>query len=224
VCSAHLLLGLTFATIAIPLKLSLQWTGMLWFAEVAILAILGTRVRLGVYRAFAAVLAVFALLRFFAFDLWGGHRYLVQGWSVSWSWTLGVMGLLCYSAAAAASRRFPREHHRVEWEGGAFHLYAALAAVLLWSLTMTTSSLARWPLYGSLEALGVTLLGWAIRDRGIRLIGAIWFVAPVGVVVAARSAFSTVGNRPRRSSRSSATPPPFASRRRRWYSRASCGG
>src|SRR5205085_11271894 len=42
----------------------------------------------------------------------------------------------------------------------------------------------RVPLYLSLEAVGVTILGWAIRDRGIRLFGAVWFLAPAALALA----------------------------------------
>jgi len=54
----------------------------------------------------------------------------------------------------------------------------AAASIMLWVLTLAESSLPRVPLYWSLEALGVTLLGWAIRDRGIRIFGALWFLGP----------------------------------------------
>jgi len=184
VSSAHLLLGLTFATIAIPLQLTHRWTSVLWYAEVAILSTLGVRFDRWAYRLFALLLGFTSLIWVFPYELAARTRFEASGWSISWPWTIGLAAILCYGIAAFVSRRLPADRHRWDLERNSFHLYAGFASVVLWVLTVAETSLPRVPLYWSLEAVGVTLLGWAIRDRGIRLIGALWFLAPAVLVLA----------------------------------------
>lgn len=178
VSTTHLFLGLMFATVAIPLKLTHRSTEFFWMAEVALLSTIGVRFARWPYRLFALLLGVTALFWILPFEAWNTSRYEAFGWSVSWRWTIGAVAILCYAIAAAASRRLTPDRFREPAERHSFHVYAAAACIVLWVLTWTTASVATKPLYWALEGVLVTLLGWGIRDRGIRLIGALWMVWP----------------------------------------------
>jgi len=178
VSTAHLFLGLTFVTIAIPLKLTHRSTEFFWMAEVAVLSTIGVRFGRWPYRTFALVLGAAALLWILPFEVWNTSRYPSMGWSVSWRWTIGAFAILCYAIAATASRLLTPDRYRWPAERHSFHFYAAAASIVLWVLTWTTATTATRRLYWVLEGVLVTLLGWGIRDRGIRLIGALWLVWP----------------------------------------------
>jgi uncharacterized membrane protein len=195
VSSAHLFLGLTFATIAIPLKLTHRATSLFWFAEVAVLSALGVRFQRWVYRLFALLLGLAALLWVLPVELFHRDRYILQGWSLSWPWIVAGSAVLAYSIAAFASRRLPVERYRWPWESQSFHLFAVAAGITLWTVTVTTNPAHRISLLWAIEATGVTLLGWGIRDRGIRLLGFLWFLAPIAVVLASFVAHGWIWSR-----------------------------
>jgi uncharacterized membrane protein len=184
VSSAHLFLGLMFATIAIPLKLTHRATSLFWFAEVAILSALGVRFQRWVYRLFALLLGFAALVWVLPVELLHKERFMLQGWSLSWPWIVAGSAVLAYSIAAFVSRRLPVERYRWTWESQSFHLFALAAGVTLWTTTLTTNPAYRISLLWAIEAAGVTLLGWGLRDRGIRLLGFLWFLAPIAMVLA----------------------------------------
>jgi uncharacterized membrane protein len=183
VSTAHLLLGLTFLTIAVPQKLTRHSTGFLWLAEVATLAWLGVLLDRRAYRIFALALAYLAFIWLLGSEAWDVGRIAVLGRWISWRWMIGGFAIGCYALAAAASRRLSPERHRWPLERQSFHLYSAAACLVLWILTAVTGPLSDVPRSWALEAGAVTVIGWRLRDRGIRAIGAVWFSAPFVLVL-----------------------------------------
>jgi hypothetical protein len=96
---------------------------------------------------------------------------------------IGGFAMACYAMAAVASRRLGRDRYRWSLEGQSFHLYCALACFVLWILTAITGSLAIVPRNWALEAGAVTVIGWVLKDRGIRAFGTVWFAAPFVLVL-----------------------------------------
>ncbi len=201
VSSAHLLLGLSLVTLAIPEKLAHRTAAYFYFVEVAALAWLGVVVDRWAYRLFAMVLGFFALIWVLPYEM----RPAFAPWNFS-RWAIGSVAVLCYAAAAAASKRLKPDRFRWYGERYTFHLYGAAACIALWSVTWVTASFPRVAFYMTLEAAGVTVLGWLLRDRVIRMYGALWFATPVlltlfGLVLSAmeaaawypRSALAVVG-------------------------------
>ncbi len=183
VSKAHLLLGLTLVTIAIPQKLNHHATSFLWLLEVGSLAWLGVRFHLWPYRTFALALGYGALVWFFATE-WGSvDRMVVLGRSLEWRWVTGCTAIASYAVAATASRRLEPGRYRWYFEGRAFHLHCAGACVVLWTLTTRTAPFRMLPLYWTLEAAAVTALGWGIKDRGVRVFGALWFLPTILVLL-----------------------------------------
>jgi uncharacterized membrane protein len=184
VSTTHLLLGLSTVSLAIPAKLTHRWTSFFWLGEVASLAWLGVRFNRWAYRIFALVLGVVTFLWIYTVDLVNLDRLEVFGQTWSWRWVIGCAAILCYAAAAAVTLR-PKPD-RVRWylETQSFHLYSAAACLVLWILTSITGHVQTRPLYWSLEAATITLLGWALRDRGMRLYGTAMFLPAVFGVTA----------------------------------------
>jgi len=183
VSHAHLLLGLTLMTIAIPQKLDHHATSFLWLLEVGSLAWLGVRFNLWPYRIFALALGYGALMWFLATELNAPGRVTILGLSIAWPWVTGCTAIFSYAVAAAASRSLARERYRWDTENQSFHLYCAAACVVLWTLTARTHDFRLVPLYWTLEAVAITLLGWAIKDRVLRMFGALWFLPAIFVTL-----------------------------------------
>ncbi len=192
VSTTQVLLGLAFLTLAVPQKLTHRWTTFLWFVEIASLAWLGLRFRRWAYRIFALALGYTAFLWFLGTEAWRLERFVVSGWSVSWRWTIGCAAMLCYAAAAAVSRRLSPDRYRWPLERQSFHLYSAAACLVLWTLTAISGPYRMTPFYWGLEGSAVTVLGWILKDRGIRMFGAVWFLAPFFSVLALLSVRSNL--------------------------------
>jgi len=183
VSTAHVLLGLTFLSVAVPQKLTRRGTGFFWLAEVASLAWLGVLLDRWAFRIFALALATITFLWLLGSEAWDLERITVLGRGVPWRWMIGGFAMGCYAVAAVASRRLGRDRYRWSLEGQSFHLYCALACFVLWILTAITGSLAIVPRNWALEAGAVTVIGWVLKDRGIRAFGTVWFAAPFVLVL-----------------------------------------
>lgn len=175
VSNAHLLLGLTLVTIAIPERLDRNGTSLLWTLEIGSLALLGARFGRWPYRIFALALGYWALIWFFAKEVASADRVAIFGWNLEWRWVTGCAAIVSYAVAAAASRSMRPDRYRWSFERQSFHVYAAAACIVLWTLTTKTAPSRLLPLFWAVEATAATVLGWAIKDRGIRLFGALWF-------------------------------------------------
>jgi len=183
VSTAHVLLGLTFLSVAVPQKLTRRGTGFFWLAEVASLAWLGVLLDRWAFRIFALALAYLAFLWHLGSEAWDLERITVLGRWISWRWTIGGFAIACYAVAGVASRRLGRDRYRWSLEGQTFHLYSALACLILGILTGITGPLAILPRLWALEAGAVTVIGWVLKDRGIRAFGTVWFAAPLVLVL-----------------------------------------
>jgi uncharacterized membrane protein len=183
VSTAHLLLGLTLVTLAIPQKLTHRSTSFFWLAEISLFAWVGVLFNRWAFRIFALALGYVALMWLLATEMTSTNRLVVLGYSLSWRWAIGGTAIVCYSVAAAASRHL--EPHRYRWslERQSFHLYCAAACLVLWTLTTITGPFRTVPFYWALEGSAITLLGWGLKDRGIRMFGALWFLPAVSVVL-----------------------------------------
>ena len=179
---AAILIGLTLATMAIPLHLTDRWTSALWTTEVGILAWLGLRSGRWAYRLFAFGLGVLVLCRLLFVDFANSLPYwMVLGpWAIRLSWRLllGALGIGSFGLAAAAyhDARYHAAQRPVESQ--AFHLYVVAAGLLAWTLTALEAKSDLGFLW-ALEASAVVLWGWRLPDRGIRLMGLVWFAAAV---------------------------------------------
>ena len=183
VSTTHVLLGLSFVALAVPQKLTRRGTSFFWLAEVACLSWLGVLLDRWAYRIFALALAYVAFLWLLGTAGWDVERITVLGHGMSWRWMIGGFAMGCYALAGIASRQLSRERYRWSLEGQAFHLYCAAACIVLWILTAVTGPQAEVPRTWALEAGAVTLIGWILKDRGLRAFGAVWFSAPFVLVL-----------------------------------------
>lgn len=173
--NAHLLVGLAFVTLALPLKLSGEWVSTLWTVEVAGLTWLGLRNARWPYRVVAFGVACLTLLRFVAVDLDKTAPMVLGPWALPWRVVIGAIGIAAFGGAAACYRlpRFRATLHRLE--AHAFHAYGIGAAFILWSLIWLEAP-ERWRLAAwAVESAGLLALGWWLRDRTARLLGGIGF-------------------------------------------------
>ena len=177
VSTVHLLLGLTFMTLAIAERLTDRWTSFLWMAEVAALAWLGLRYDRWTYRLFAGGLGAVMFFRLFTMDLWQAEPLDVLGHAVPWRVLIGVAAVLSFGAAGAGYR-IPWHRHSTRWlERQAFHLYVIAAGIVAWSLSLLEANRNILVLLWATEASALIVAGWRLKDRALRLFGAIWFVS-----------------------------------------------
>ncbi len=171
VATAHLLLGLSLMTLAIPLKLTGRWISFLWSVEVPLLVWLGLRYERWPYRIFAFGLSVVVFLRLLLIDLWNAAPVMVWQWAVPWRVLIEWVGIGSFGACAICYR-LPRFRRILRpSEAHAFHLYFGAAAVLLWGLTALEGVPARLALAWAAEAAVIVLLGLQLADRGVRIMG-----------------------------------------------------
>ncbi len=181
--TVHVLLGLTWASLAVPERLNERWTGIFWLMEVASLTWLGLRYGRWAYRAFAFGLGVVMVSRLLALDLWQHQVVPVLGWLVPWRRFSGLIAVSAFAAAAAAYRSAAYRAVQRPVERSAFHLYAGAASLVAWLFTAMDASRMELSLLWSLEATALVALGWRLPDRVLRLFGAIWW-GTIGLRVA----------------------------------------
>ena len=187
--SVLLLTGLSFLTLALPLKLTRRWVSFWWTGEVALLAWLGLRHARLWYRACAAVLAMIVFWRWIVWDLDKTSTVAVLQWLPHWRLLIGGLGVASLSAAAACYRwpRFKSVLHRCETH--AFHVYGLAAAAMLWLLLMVEVREAWVGAAWALLATVIVGLGIRWRDRVLRaagLMGAAVTAALVAVTMLGR--------------------------------------
>jgi uncharacterized membrane protein len=174
VAEANVLLGLSWATASVPLKLTSRWVECLWGLEVAALVRLGLQFRRWTYRVFAIVLAVLLVPRLLL-ELMGTATIVILSHPVSQRLLIILTAVGSYGAAAAAYRL---ERFRVSQGvsgNQCFHLYASLASFFLTCLVAAEVA-ARWlSLALALDGMGLLALGFWVKDRVLRTGGLIVF-------------------------------------------------
>lgn len=175
VSTAQLLLGLTLMTLAIPERLTERWTSFLWLVEVASFVWVGLRYDRWAYRVFAFALGIVMGSRLLLMDFWHVMELPVLGRMIPWRTLIGCVAIGAFGVAAAGYRMSRYRASQRPIESPAFHVYAAAAAVVAWLLTALEGSREVLSLVWALEAGGMVLLGWWLRDRGLRMFGAVWF-------------------------------------------------
>jgi uncharacterized membrane protein len=172
---AHLLLGLTLMTLAIPERLSDRWTSALWIIEVASLTWLGLRYNRWTYRVFAFGLGVVVFFRWVMMDAWSITPVEVLGWSIPWRMFIGPIAVGSFAASATSYRMASDRAAQRPIEELAFPLYTAAASLVAWKLTWLEGEPSFVSLLWALEAAALVLLGWRFKERILRLYGAVWF-------------------------------------------------
>jgi len=194
VSTAQQFLGITFVTLAIPERLTDRWTSFLWTAEVASLAWFGLRYDRWIYRAFAGGLGLAMLLRLLSYDLGTASKIALLSWMVPWRMLIGLAAMAAFGGAAAAYRAPRYQRLQKPAERQAFHLYAAAACVVGWFLTAVEAKYGYIPFIWALQASTVAVLGWRLRDRAMRMYGAVWFFTTGLLVLIAMVAQGTWWN------------------------------
>lgn len=168
------LLGLAWATISIPLKLTDQWTECLWSLEITVLVWLGLRFRQASYRLFAAVLAC-VLAAYLLVELTSAEHIPLLGYHLSRRLVTVLMAVMAYALAAATYRlnRFQAVQRPAErW---AFHAYTIATSFFLTCL-LGAEAAPRWlSLSWTMEGLGLLALGFTMKDRVLRMCGLLVF-------------------------------------------------
>ncbi len=174
VSTVHRLLGLTLATLAIPERLTHDWTSFLWLFEVWALAWLGVRYERPVYRLFAGGLGGVMLVRWVVMDLWEHGSISFWSWMIPWRVVIGLTAIAAYGATAACYRllRPVGAQRAIERQG--FHLYAAAASLVAWTLTASEATRESLAFFWALEAATLVLVGWRLQDRALRIFGFAW--------------------------------------------------
>jgi len=174
--NVQLLIGLTFVTMAIPAHLTDRWTSFLWTAEMVLLTWFGLRYERSVYRLFSAGLAVVMFLRFLWIDFPSRHDVMIMGETISWRLIIGLAVVVAYGLMACFYhlKRFVKTLRPRESQ--AFHLYAAVGAFITWLLISKEADQSVMSFFWALEACALSLIGWVLRDRALRLFGAISFL------------------------------------------------
>ena len=180
--STHLLLGLTMAAVAVPLKFTGHWVNIWWTLAVPFFAWLGLRYARWPYRAFAAGLAVAVLGRWLVWDIVNASAVVFPAWFITWRLAVGCLAAASF-VAAGWCYRLPR-FRDVLWlhERHAFRAYVIAAAVILWTLIYKEVSTPWITASWTATATSLVLAGWWLRDRVLRLSGLIgaafaWVVA-----------------------------------------------
>lgn len=124
------------------------------------------------YRWFAMVWAAVIFVRLLFLDVWNAQTILVWQWTMPWRALIGCFGIVSFGLAAWWYRQPQFAPVLRPAEAPAFHLYFTAAAALVWILTSLEVE-ARWVAVAlALEAAGSVLLGFRLKDRFIRVLGA----------------------------------------------------
>jgi uncharacterized membrane protein len=161
-------LALTFATLAIPIRLEGRWITIGWAVEAAVLMWTGFRVRMWQLRGAAFLLFAFVLFRIVMFPE-PAARFLFNS-----RFGLHAVVVACLALSVYFWRR-NREDER-QWESISFNALAVAASfLLLVTLTLETH------LFFAPEPRGVWYLGSLAQSLAIT---ALWFVYATGLISA----------------------------------------
>jgi len=175
VSRVQVLLALSLATFAIPLKFSDRWVSVTWMGEVGLLTTLGLRYRQPSYRAFAMVLAIVMVMRLLLIDFGDPQRIPFFAWLIRWRLLVGLYGVAVLTSAAACYRAPSLRDAQRPWERQAFHFYGMAAGWLGWMVTQMEFHGALLVFLLALEAAGAMVIGWILRDRALRMLGTLGF-------------------------------------------------
>lgn len=171
VSNAQVLLGLSLATCAIPLKFSDRWVSVLWMGEVGMLTVLGLRYRRSSYRLVAMGLAVVMIMRLLAVDFSDTGVIPLLAWPIRWRLLVGLYALAALTTAAACYRTPSLRDAQRPWEKQAFHFYGMAAGWLGWMVAQMEFHGAWLLLLLALGAAVAMVFGWILRDRALRMLG-----------------------------------------------------
>jgi hypothetical protein len=122
---------------------------------------------------FAFGLAVIMWWRLLSLDMWNAQAIAVGPWWLPWRIVIGSFAIAAFSAASWWYR-VPRHQPVLRpVEAQAFHVYFVGAALLLWQLLSAEVKHHWWTTAWALESTGTVLLGFWLRDRALRVLGAI---------------------------------------------------
>lgn len=170
------LVGLGLLTVAIPLKVTDRWTTFFWLTESVVLGWVGLRYGWFRYRVFALVVAAVTGAKILFLDFLVAHIVSIFGGEVSWRLLIGLYGIValtalgvCYRLPSFRDTCRPVERFWHRWYVGA----AALLGLMLAGLEI---GIREWLLSAwAMEALALTVLGFLLKDRGIRIMGVVCF-------------------------------------------------
>ncbi len=162
-------LALTFATLAIPIRLEGRWITLAWAIEGAVLTWSGFRIRLWLLRAAGLILFGIVAFRLLVLPI-PADTFLLNARFLTWLVCAG-----CFAAAAYIARQ-----ERAQSEAREHALYAAVAVVanllLLWTLSQEV-----WEVFGRMRAplemaprqaqRMMLLLLWALYATTLILLG-----------------------------------------------------
>ncbi|MCL6566643.1 MAG: DUF2339 domain-containing protein [Acidobacteriia bacterium] len=160
-------LALTFATLAIPIRLEGRWITLAWAIEGVVLIWSGFRTRLWLLRAAGLVLFALVAFRLFVFPI-PAATFLLNARLLTWLFCAG-----CFAAAAYMARQEREQQEKREPA-----LYAAVAAaanlLLLWTLSQEI-----WDVFGRMHRP----LGMETRQAQQMMLSLLWAVYGTVLVV-----------------------------------------
>lgn len=178
---SYAIAALLILTLLLHGQVSSQWVPLAWLFEMIALVTLGLLLREKPFRLFAFGFAFVVLARLLYHNFlpfYPQESYppvVLLGLAIPWRIFVGSIAIVAFGATAFWYRlpRFQATLRPIEAEG--FHLHFFSAAVVLWML-IALEARADWVASAwALEAAGTAWLGFRLRDKALRLMGAAGF-------------------------------------------------
>lgn len=142
------LVGLGFATAAIPLRLNAQATNGVWLAESLLLVWAGLRFNLVSFRWFAN--ALLAILTLGVVDQIMTERLVINvfGWAAEWRVLIGLFAAAVFGASSYLFRQAEDSGTLKSYEVGTMHrIHFVVAGFMLWFVPFATAGATMLPIY-----------------------------------------------------------------------------
>ncbi len=180
---SYAIAALLILTILLHDEVSRQWIPLVWSLEMTALATLGLALKERPFRLFAFWLTIAVLFSIMVYHFYPIPRmaqtsyppFVLFGFAIPWRIFVGSVAIAAFGLTAAWYRlpRFKDSLQPFEAEG--FRLYFFSAAAILWMLIRLEAP-AEWVASGlAAEAAAVTWLGFLLKDKVVRLMGAAGF-------------------------------------------------
>ncbi len=181
--------ALALATAGTALKLDTTASIVLWFLEVPLLALIGSRTRVKAFDVFAGLLSAITAATFLTLKLEDGHTVLDLGlFDLSFNVMVAVLGAI---ALGVTSLLYRGQQRVSDWGLSAAHFLTAAYAVvglgLIWAVTVQQAPIAVKAVVFALEALAVLFAGQKLASSTVNAVGK-FFLASALVGLLASSA------------------------------------
>lgn len=177
------LIGISFMTLSIPLKLTGTWITLSWLLESLILIIIGFKFKELKYRIFGNIVAIMSGIKVLFIDVFSGSTFGLFGWSLNSRIIIFIIAAIVYYAITYCYRLVRYQSELNQRERYLHVIYAVSATFLLSFITFFEIEKDWLALAWLTEGLLLSGAGFYLKDKLFRIMALVIFAATIYAIL-----------------------------------------